>query len=180
MAGTLRFSRGSGFAAWAIRRWTRSQFAHVAPCTIESKIYDAFWNTGVTMRAYDALADWAAAVVVPVTPAVSESWLDAQVGKRYDLTALVFCGLCKRFPLWRHIYHIKPGKWTDSRLACEWAGLKSSDLDWSLTPEDVYDILNGTDHSHQTPLQTKRKLGLRRTSSTLSNWCRRNFQPDGH
>jgi hypothetical protein len=140
----LLFYKGSGIAAWAIRKWTRSKFAHVAPCTIESKIYDAFWSTGVTVRPYDALTDWGAAIAVPVSPVTPPGWLDAQVGKRYDIAAIFLCGLCKRFPGWLHADDSNQGAWTCSRLACVWAGLetKAWGLKWPPTPEDIFEFLN--------------------------------------
>lgn len=140
MPPCLLFYPGFGFSGWIVRAWTRSRFAHVAVCE-GGVVYNAFGRRRLSCRPYNSALD-NDAVRIPIVPAAPTGWLEAQVGKPYDIWSIVLCGLCKRAPQWLHVYVSRQGVWTCSRLACVWAGYeaKAWGLRWPPTPEDDYEF----------------------------------------
>ncbi len=153
MQAALLYYRGSGIAAWWIRRWTKSRFAHVAPAIFfddsgGALAYDAYWSTGVTKRELYPVDLWFGVEDVQYLPFDAAqvdaklAWLEEQVDKHYDKPSIVIIGLTKRLPGWLHVYVSRQGEWICSLLA-----MVTSETEqecWGLngppSPEDIHRI----------------------------------------
>lgn len=138
MKAYLLFSRGSGPASAMIRRWTKSEFAHVAPVISApgvsapsandgSLAYDCFWGYLLTERSItqaDAAETW---VELPWIDAASrQPWIDAQVGKPYDYKAVLIDIFCRFLGGGLHVYDSQQGCWDCSRLGAVFADVEAT------------------------------------------------------
>ena len=151
MKTSLLYYRGSGPAAWFIRKWTKSQFAHVAPC-VDGVINDVYWTPGVTSRFREFGDLRIAEQVLPFDDAKSlekSVWLQAQKGKRYDKLAIIIIGLTKRFLPGIHVYDSRQRAWICSRLASVVAEIETEcwGLNGPPSPQDVYELVKEKYHA---------------------------------
>jgi len=130
------FCRGTGILAEAIKLATLSHFSHCA-VNVNGIVYESTIEKGVTKCSLNSFADRypnRETIIVDGNNDLAETWLNKQIGKDYDFTALAGIPLRKK---WND-----DNKWFCSELVAE-ALVKSGVLNMRLkthrvTPRDLW------------------------------------------
>lgn len=131
---------------------TRSPFCHVAGRVTDAdgdRVYEALLTPGVRVRPYDAAgADRGA---VEVAWPLNVAFLEAQVGKRYNLRALLEDAVSGLLPAGLHLIDTEQGGDDCSLYMAEAAGLAVKDyaLRGPVTPGQLYLAVTETNNGNQ-------------------------------